>query len=127
MTRDEVREIVRRDYADRTVREIAEEVGLSRSAVIGLAHRMGLRANRPNRGGWRRNTKRASRPPVKVSAPPAQPRALLELRAGTCRWPLDDGLFCAAPATHERYCAKHWRRAHLRRDDACQSSLMRSS
>lgn len=110
MTRDEMRAIVRRDYADRRVRDIADQLGLSRAAVIGMAHRMGLRSARPNRGGWKRTV--ASR---SLSPPPSSCQ-IVELRAGTCRWPLDDGTFCAAPATRGHYCADHWDRAHLGRE-----------
>ncbi len=112
MTRDEMREIVRRDYTDRVVRDIADELGLSRSAVIGMAHRMGLRARRPNRGGnGRRGEGTSARAPMSV----IRPQALFDLHAGACHWPLAGDLFCGAPATREHYCAMHWRRAHVRR------------
>lgn len=116
MTRDEMRAIVRRDYADRVVRDIADELGLTRSAVIGMAHRMGLRARRPNRGGNGRGRKRKPAVTVRPQLSIVRSQALLDLHADACRWPLDGDLFCGAPATREHYCATHWHRAHVRRD-----------
>ncbi len=40
---------------------------------------------------------------------PEHPLPFLDLEYGQCRYPLDDGLFCADPIHKGRYCAAHYR------------------
>lgn len=34
-------------------------------------------------------------------------KPFLDLQHEDCRWPVSDGLFCADPISHQRYCAAH--------------------
>lgn len=40
-------------------------------------------------------------------------KPLLDLQHNDCRWPLEDGLFCAEPIAHERYCSAHYALAYV--------------
>lgn len=84
-----------------TARQIAERLGgVTRNAVIGKAHRMGL-SSRPS--------------PVK-----RQPQAAPATHERSCQWPIghpgsDDFHFCGAPAeTGRPYCSKHCAVAYRR-------------
>jgi GcrA cell cycle regulator len=110
--------------------------GVTRNAVIGKLHRLGLSGRRPTtparrpRGEGprpaRRTAVRAPRPAA-CAAPPAAPEAagrvpdLLGLRPGLCRWPIGDPRssafsFCGAGCGRlGPYCPAHRRRAHVRR------------
>jgi GcrA cell cycle regulator len=95
-----------------TSTEMAQEMGLTRSAVVGKCKRLGLRLVRP--------------PAVKHVKPqePLQPAqddlpgvAVLEARGEHCRWPISaDGApyrFCGAPRVFPHsWCAEHGRRAY---------------
>ena len=117
----------------------AEEVsrrlgqGISRSAVLGKVHRLGLSAGRPGpeaapkhpvrRGrtpgapssaGMRRPLIVAPSPPVKerpVCDLPSGGFGLLALRRDQCRWPYGEpgaGLsFCGRPVTRGAFCSGH--------------------
>jgi GcrA cell cycle regulator len=114
--------------------QIARQLGgVTRNAVIGKAHRLGLSrggaASRPSRPARIsppriRRAKRPAplmRPPVSArtcdvvvpppSAAPGLVRDLTELTSHSCRWPIgdpkaDDFSFCGLPAPG-RYCAAH--------------------
>jgi hypothetical protein len=116
---------------------IADELGpaITRNAVVGLMHRLGLRSPKHNphspvgdRGlshaGVRtaRQYQRKRRPSQSsrrvVAAPPApiqmKPVSLLDAGVGDCRWPLNDSQafeefrFCGAAAGRgSSYCAGH--------------------
>ena len=124
--------------------EIATEIGVSRNAVIGKIHRLGLCPVRAPGGvsgrscppRSRRERAATPRPLLQVwlcdgarvaAATPAgpvqsgQPRALLELTKGQCRWPLGEAaddcsadlVFCGNEAIAGlSYCAGHARMAY---------------
>jgi GcrA cell cycle regulator len=122
--------------------QIATEIGVTRNAVIGKIHRLGLSPGRPG-GAARSCPPRASRPraagqrrvlrllfadgaPVaEASAAPsavdsAKPCSLIELEHGKCRWPIAgaasdcaDFVFCGNEAAAGlSYCAGHARMAY---------------
>lgn len=45
-------------------------------------------------------------------------KKLIDLERNDCRWPLDDGLFCAAPKERGSYCETHAKRAYKERPTA---------
>jgi GcrA cell cycle regulator len=122
--------------------QIATEIGVTRNAVIGKIHRLGLSPGRPG-GSARTCPPRASRPraagqrgalrllfadgaPVAdtFAAPTAvdstKPCSLIELEHGTCRWPITEAagaganfVFCGnGAAAGLSYCAGHARLAY---------------
>ena len=118
-----------------TCSQIADEIGVTRNAVIGKIHRLGLSpgrtAGRPARDRPPRDrrprlfTQRpllrlvyAQAPAVETPIESAQRCSLLELAHGKCRWPINDPgnadfAFCgndSIPALS--YCAGHARMAY---------------
>jgi len=118
---------------------IANELGVSRNAVIGKAHRIGLvaRNTRPQSAPRKPRLSRATRPPawMSVLTPPllqGSPEAaidmapddteptprivpLIALTADDCRWPSGEGAtltFCGHPICAGKYCGFHYRKAH---------------
>jgi GcrA cell cycle regulator len=108
--------------------------GITRNAVIGRLHRMGIRTahagGRPTNGSKNPGKKRShkSKPPqtpaareeIKAAAeiadcniPLEQRRKFMELRAGECKWPVGDPkhpnfFFCGGPRKKGfPYCAVH--------------------
>ena len=96
-----------------TCSQIAAEIGVSRNAVIGKIHRLGLSPGRPPGGSARTCPPRARHPraasphrllrlmwsdgapAANTAAAPAQvdstrPCSLLDLDRGKCRWPLGE-------------------------------------
>lgn len=125
--------------------QIATEIGVTRNAVIGKIHRLGLCPVRAPGGSGRpcspRARPRRERAPrrrpllqvlfcagarvtgVTVTGPvqSGQPRSLLELTKGQCRWPLTEAageccadlIFCGNEAIAGlSYCAGHARMAY---------------
>lgn len=115
--------------------QIADEMGgITRSAVIGKVHRMGLpgRAERSNRNQIRRRPRQANanivrrimarqRPdvgqlPTPAEAPTPLNCTLVELAPNACHWPVNDGepyRFCGHPAVNGfAYCGWHARIAY---------------
>ena len=122
--------------------QIAAEIGVTRNAVIGKIHRLGLGPGRPAAGTGRACPPRVRRRPFSaqrqllrliqgqaagvadgaaLAAEPiesAQRCSLLELAQGTCRWPLSDPgaadfAFCGnAAIAGLSYCAGHARMAY---------------
>lgn len=115
-----------------TAEQIAGHLGngVSRSAVLGKVHRLGLSEGRPARPGSRKTgagrprktatgPARAGPEPGTGAAapaipPPARPAGapdILALRRGQCRWPYGDpgkGLvFCGRPVERGAFCAGH--------------------
>ena len=125
-----------------TCSQIADEIGVTRNAVIGKIHRLGLAPGRPAGRPARERPPRDRRPrslPQRVplhliyaQAPcvgdaaavalapieSAQRCSLLELAQGKCRWPLDDPgnadfAFCGNDSHPGlSYCAAHARMAY---------------
>ncbi len=90
-----------------SAREMARELGVTRNAVLGKAHRLGLpeRDKRPGRkrhghigkltriilGDPKPKWKPPEKPKEEATGPfiPAKPVQLMDLTHKTCRWPLD--------------------------------------
>jgi hypothetical protein len=134
MTEAQKQAIVRMWSANRTAREIANEIGETRCAVMGFVHR-----NRPNCAARPVPTPKEkaprTRPPAKdrsegqpdrpvyqryiareaawLPLPTSEPVAFVDHRAGRCKWPLGDPLdldvfrFCGAVSGEATYCAGH--------------------
>lgn len=85
---------------------IARQLGCTKNAVVGKAHRLGLKP-RPSPVKGRKSG------PARVPPRPVRP-----LTARPCQWlighPGENGFhFCDAPALEMRpYCAEHWAKAH---------------
>jgi GcrA cell cycle regulator len=119
--------------------QIAAQIGVSRNAVIGKIHRLGLQPVRPPGAPGRVSPHRVRRSrtqsplrlmfsegaPVSEAATAAvestQPCSLLDLPHGKCRWPLSqcksdaaaDFVFCGNEAIPGlSYCAGHTRMAY---------------
>ena len=106
--------------------QIAEELGenITRNAVIGKAHRLGL-SSRPSPVKKPAQAKRKAAAPKKeapvAAPPPVEPEpsekpekiTILELTDRICKWPLghpgeDDFQFCGRPSVAgQPYCAFH--------------------
>ncbi|SOD96739.1 GcrA family cell cycle regulator [Caenispirillum bisanense] len=91
-----------------TTGEIGKQLGVSKNAVVGKAHRLGLKG--------RPSPIKRTKKPAKPEAPPKQvepPPSLVDLAAHTCRWPIGDPRdadfhFCGKPAlTGKPYCGEH--------------------
>lgn len=119
-----------------TCSQIAAEIGVTRNAVIGKIHRLGLSPGRPAAAPARVCPPRVRRPrlpsqrqllrligaeTIDGAAPPVasmQACSLLELEPGKCRWPLNepgggDFAFCGNDvAAGFPYCAGHARLAY---------------
>lgn len=112
-------------YADGcTPSEIANEFGLSRNAVIGKLHRLGLvppknpAKPKPNGGNFRyRSATKPSGPklPEGLPLPPdCKPVHLLDATVDQCRYPIGEGrdmMFCGASVIDATcsWCQYHWR------------------
>jgi GcrA cell cycle regulator len=110
-TEERITELKRLWAAGHSAAVIGRQLGVSKNAVIGKAHRMNL-ANRPS--------------PIKKSEAPqpavAKPVVVPETRPTgglQCRWPIGDpgepGFhFCDAQAVPGKpYCAEHYARAYI--------------
>jgi len=125
-----------------TCSQIAAEIGVTRNAVIGKIHRLGLGSGRPERALARACPPRSRRSPFSPQRPllrllhadaagaadgvttepvpidSAQRCSLLELAQGKCRWPISDPgaadfAFCGNEAAAGfSYCAGHARMAY---------------
>jgi GcrA cell cycle regulator len=119
-----------------TCSQIAAEIGVTRNAVIGKIHRLGLGPGRPAAAPGRACPPRLRRPRAStqrqmlrlissdgaaLEADPvdsAQRCSLLELEQGKCRWPISDPgaadfAFCGNEAVAGfSYCAGHARMAY---------------
>ncbi len=124
-----------------TCSQIAAEIGVTRNAVIGKIHRLGLGSGRPERALARACPPRSQRAPFSpqrqllrllhadaaaadtgtaevIPIDSAQRCSLLELAQGKCRWPISDPgaadfAFCGNEAAAGfSYCAGHARMAY---------------
>ena len=87
-----------------TTAEIGRRLDITKNAVVGKAHRLGL-PGRPS--------------PIKREAHKAPPPAVVDMHGPPCQWPFgdpgdEDFHFCGAPALAKRpYCAEHCARAYV--------------
>jgi len=125
-----------------TCSQIAAEIGVTRNAVIGKIHRLGLGSGRPERASARDCPPRSRRSPFSpqrqllrllhadaagaadgitseaIPIDSAQRCSLLELARDKCRWPISDpgaadfGFCGNAAAAGFSYCAGHARMAY---------------
>jgi GcrA cell cycle regulator len=125
-----------------TCSQIAAEIGVTRNAVIGKIHRLGLSPGRPAGAMARSSPPRVGRPRISTQrkllrliyadAPSiaieaaldctvvdsAEPCSLIDIAPGKCRWPVGDPstadfVFCGnAAADGFSYCAGHARMAY---------------
>jgi GcrA cell cycle regulator len=135
-----------------TCAQIAQEIGVSRNAVIGKLNRLGLSRSRTSPGiapgrrdtrnnhnmGTKRRVLRALWAPAHV-APAEAPGdsiarcSLLELKEWHCRWPVgdphsEDFGFCGnKPLDGFPYCAAHARIAYRPSTDAVVRELRRAA
>ena len=92
-----------------TTGEIGKRLGVSKNAVVGKAHRLGLKG-RPSPIKKAKQPRQAAAP---VKEPEPKMKTLVDLSANTCRWPIGDPRepgfhFCGAPAIPGKpYCATH--------------------
>lgn len=120
--------------AGRTADQIARELqhGISRSAVLGKVHRLGLSAERPGRapaasgpGTARARVERSASRPLKETATgapsgpaertldlPSEGMTILTVKRGQCRWPYGDPAeagfsLCGRPVVRGAFCAGH--------------------
>ncbi len=120
----------------RTAEQIAAELqnGISRSAVLGKVHRMGLSKGRPKRPRTRKagacrssgstevsltytgqerppDTPATQDPGAPAPARPLRGPDILSVRRGQCRWPYGDPgdtfVLCGRPVVRGAYCAGH--------------------
>lgn len=104
-----------------TTGEIGKRLEVSKNAVVGKAHRLGLKG--------RPSPIKRSRKPQKAAAPekPAEPaKAVVEVSGPTCRWPFGDPKeagfhFCGKRALAGKpYCAEHAAIAYVNSSKAKQ-------
>lgn len=115
-TDERVAELARLWEQGLTTADIGKILGVSKNAVVGKAHRIGL-AGRPS-PIKRKPGERAARTPP----PPPKPKgkSVVELNAVTCRWPIGDPKdsdfhFCGKKAAPGKpYCAEHAQIAYVR-------------
>ncbi|SIS41243.1 GcrA cell cycle regulator [Insolitispirillum peregrinum] len=92
-----------------TTGEIGKRLGVSKNAVVGKAHRLGLKG----RPSPIKRTKAPRQTPAAPKEKEQKIRSVVDLSAHTCRWPIGDPRepgfhFCGAPTiANKPYCAEH--------------------
>lgn len=93
-----------------TTGEIGKRLEVSKNAVVGKAHRLGLKS-RPS--PIKRAAKQTRKAPAKPKEPDYKIRSVIDLTAHTCRWPHGDPKepgfhFCGKQTLPGKpYCAEH--------------------
>lgn len=104
--------------------QIAHDLGCTRNAAIGKAHRLGI-VTAPHKVGSTKPKIKLPHPPVLRLEPKPFPRpapvlageiTFLNLEPNHCRYLFDDGLFCGKPKAIKSYCAYHASRCYLPSD-----------
>jgi GcrA cell cycle regulator len=113
--------------AGKSAREVADALGVTRNAVIGKLHRLGLSGDPAHASAGPSKPRRERRPRAVVVRSPATRRQafvcqaealpglarhLEDLSRRACRWPIGDPksadfAFCGRPAEAQPYCAVH--------------------
>lgn len=135
---DELREEVRKLWEEGTsAQKIGYKLNVSKNAIIGLVHRMGLaKRTNPVKPGVQPEPKYHSSRPVPTPTGPTLPPLLsvakpievykpsqLPVRVRTtseCQWPEHANgqyTFCNQPAVRGPYCGRHAARAYLPRSE----------
>ena len=92
--------------------EIGRRLGVTKNAVVGKVHRLGL----PKRNSPIKTEKVV----VKVETPKSDEIQMDSLRPGMCRWPegepgTENFYFCGQPVVPEKpYCGHHCERAYVK-------------
>ena len=111
-TPDRVAELKRLWATGATTAEIGRMLDITKNAVVGKCHRLGL----PGRPSPIKRVA-AKTPPAPAPAP-----TVVEYHGPPCQWPFgepgkEDFYFCGAPAIPERpYCEEHCKLAYVRND-----------
>lgn len=116
-TLERVAELERLWATGATTAEIGRKLNVSKNAVVGKTHRLGL-PGRPS------PIKRGVAKPAKAVSLPPQPQrpTVVKYHGPPCQWPFgdpgtEDFHFCGAPAIPERpYCDEHCKLAYVRSD-----------
>ncbi len=118
-TQERIAEVTRLWDEGLTTAEIGKVLGVSKNAVVGKAHRLGL----PARPSPIRRTKSEGLAKVKpVVKPPVQPRisaSVINTSGACCKWPFghpgeENFHFCESPSlVGKSYCPKHYEMAYL--------------
>ena len=121
-TPERIAEVTRLWNQGLTTAEIGRLVGMSKNAIVGKAHRLGLQP-RPSpikRGVRVARPPRSSEPRVHVERPIAPPvQLVISTNGATCKWPLGhpgepEFSFCGQPAVEGKpYCVEHYTRAYI--------------
>jgi GcrA cell cycle regulator len=111
-----------------SAKEIGNELGVSRNAVIGKVHRGGLHLKNPPsqplvppRRRPQMPKPRMPKPPSSTALPPEPPEEAIgpvvsfaELAAHHCRWPVGEGYCGGTAIAGSSYCWRHTWVAHHR-------------
>ena len=114
-TPERVAELERLWATGATTAEIGRMLNVSKNAVVGKTHRLGL-PGRPS--PIKRVAVKAPSPPPPSPPPPT----VVKYHGPPCQWPFghpgtEEFHFCGAPAIPERpYCDKHCKLAYVRND-----------
>lgn len=117
-TDEKVQELTRLWNEGLTTGEIGKKLGVSKNAVVGKAHRLGLKSRpSPIKRPAPKKKKAAAKP--KQKAAPKQKVTIMDLTGHTCRWPIgdprDDGFhFCGKHCDiGTPYCKDHASQAYV--------------
>lgn len=108
-----------------TATKAAEDLGITRNAVIGKAHRLGwnFQSESKNNGKFAEVNRARRQPRQKPTAlPPMEPEpdalrlTVLQLKNKSCRYIVTDDhpmLYCGLQKEHGNYCAHHAKKMYL--------------
>lgn len=119
-TPERIAEVTRLWSQGLTTAEIGRLVGVSKNAIVGKAHRLGLPA-RPSpikrEARLPRQARTEPRPIERPSPPPVH--LVISTNGATCKWPIGhpgepEFGFCGQPAVEGKpYCIEHYGRAYI--------------